>query len=137
MIGLLALGLGGCASMSNDASEESFESVARFVGTLPCIDCRIIRADLTLHRDPETGRPDKYFLQQTHVDAIGGDFTSTQWGDWRLMSTGESVYYHIESQASPIVLRVEEEGQRLGWVADRELSNMSASYELMRTEPLR
>ncbi|MCE8018518.1 hypothetical protein HOP51_00085 [Halomonas sp. MCCC 1A11036] len=123
--------------MSKGGDEASFDSIERFVGTLPCADCRVIRADLTLHRDPETGQPGQYFLQQTHVDAIGGDSTSTWWGDWRLVSSGTDTHYHIEGPSGPMVLRVEEEGQRLGWAGVRELSDRADSYELWRAEPLR
>lgn len=137
MVSLL-LGLGGCASTIDDENTgASVEPVTRFVGTLPCDDCRVIRADLTLHRDPESGLPEKYFLQQTHVDAVGGDFTSTLWGDWRLMPTDEEMYYRIEGLPKPIILRVEEEGQRLGWGGVRDPRDMESFHELTRAEPLR
>ncbi len=136
---LAGAGLGGCASHSSDGEQTgSFEPVTRYVGILPCGDCREIRADLTLHRDAENGQPDGYFLQQTHVDAVGGDYTSTFWGEWRLQPAGEALHYRLEGLARPVVLRLEEEGDLLGWVGICEFQGLeAAAYELWRAEPLR
>jgi copper homeostasis protein (lipoprotein) len=136
---LVILGLGGCVSTSEEGSgERAHEPVTRYVGILPCSDCREIRADLTLHRDAEDGRPVGYYLQQTHVDAVGGDYTSTFWGEWRLRPVGEALHYRLEGLERPVILRLEEEGERLGWVGIREFEGLeAAAYELWRAEPLR
>ncbi len=136
---LAAMGLGGCVSSpAAEEKEASFELVTRYIGLLPCSDCRVIRADLTLHRDAEDGRPAGYFLQQTHVDAVGGDYTSTFWGEWRLRPVGDALHYRLEGLERPVVLRIEEEGELLGWVNIREFRDLeAASYELWRAEPLR
>lgn len=130
--------LGGCASGAVDAAHPAVDELEmRFVGSLPCDDCRVIRADLTLHRDAESGQPERFFLHQTHVDASAGNITSTSWGNWLLMPTDEAIYYRLESRPQPIVLRLEDEGQRLGWVGLMEDHGEGDTYELRRAELIR
>ncbi|ALM53995.1 hypothetical protein AR456_18235 [Halomonas huangheensis] len=133
---MLGLALVGCAS-TDDQNRAPDEQVSRFVGTLPCGDCRAIRADLTLFRNLDDGSPEQYVLQETHVDAVGGDFTSTTWGDWQLSSNGEHEFYRLENTPGPLILRVEHDGKRLGWAGGQTLPKGEGSYELVRDEPLR
>lgn len=133
MLGLLLV---GCASTEEQQDTALYERTSRFVGTLPCEDCRVIRADLTLMRDTDDGSPEQYVLQQTHVDAVGGDFTSTIWGDWQLSSNGEYEFYRFDGTPGPLILRVEHDGKRLGWAGGQTLPKDDSSYELVRAEPL-
>lgn len=134
MPGLL---LTGCASTEEQQEASLYERTSRFIGTLPCEDCRVIRADLTLTRDTEDGSPEQYVLQQTHVDAVGGDFTSTVWGNWQISANGDYQYYRLEGTPGPLLLRVEQDGKHLGWAGGQTLPDGNIDHELVRAEPLR
>ena len=102
------------------------------MGALPCSDCRIIRADLTLHRDPASGQPTAFYLQEAHVDAIGGDFVTTHWGEFRA-NTSDSVTYLRLERDDPLTLRMEEGGDTLEWVGKQ---GVDSDYQFTRAEPL-
>ncbi|MGQ7246818.1 copper resistance protein NlpE N-terminal domain-containing protein [Halomonas sp. V046] len=137
-LGGVTLALVGCASGTGGADSAGvIEPETRFVGNLPCDDCRVIRADLTLHRDAESGQPKQFFLHQTHVDAVGGNVTSTSWGDWQLMPADDAMFYRLESGPQPMVLRLEDDGQQLGWVGLKDSHDDDVSYELRRAALMR
>nr|WP_300308076.1 copper resistance protein NlpE N-terminal domain-containing protein [Halomonas sp.] len=139
LLGVALAALGGCASTDELGVGQHSEPVTRYIGTLPCDDCREIRADLTLHRDPDDGHPMNYVLQQTHVDAIGGDFTSTLWGNWEQAVSGEQRFYRFDGKLQPFILRLDDDGQRLSWVDTVQDSSGGSdikTYELKRAEPL-
>lgn len=82
-IAACALFLSGCAGHEKPTAQTiTYDPVMRFKGTLTCSDCTAIGADLSLYQDIQTGEPKGYVLNETHVDAPGGNFTSTSWGEW-------------------------------------------------------
>ncbi|MDI6005286.1 copper resistance protein NlpE N-terminal domain-containing protein [Cobetia marina] len=132
MAGLLSL-LAGCSSTPEQGPTDYVPPpIERFVGTLPCQDCRLIRADLTLHRDPESGEPTAFFLQEAHVDAVGGDFVTTQWGDFEAETSDSTTYLHLERD-TPLNLKMQEGGDTLKLMGQK---GADSDYEFTRAEPL-
>jgi hypothetical protein len=130
--GCLSLLAGCSATPPAGPADDSPPPVERFVGELPCSDCRLIRADLTLHRDEDSGEPEAFFLQEVHVDAIGGDFVTSQWGAFRVQTSDSTTYLHLERD-DPLTLRVEEDGDTLEWVGK---DGADSDYQFTRAEPL-
>ncbi|UZG43414.1 copper resistance protein NlpE N-terminal domain-containing protein [Caldimonas thermodepolymerans] len=85
---VLAAGLlAGCAHGPRQPASPAAPSphrvvAARYVGILPCADCRGIRTDLQLYADPD-GAPAGYDLLQTYLGRPEGDRSFTQSGTWR------------------------------------------------------
>ncbi len=131
VVGLLLLS--GCSSAPDTGpADYTPPPIERFVGTLPCQDCRLIRADLTLHRDSESGKPTAFFLQEAHVDAIGGDFVTTQWGDFEAETSDSTTYLRLERDA-PLMLKMEEGGDTLELMGQQDTDS---DYQFTRAEPL-
>ena len=131
--------IGGCSSSDVvDLSRPDVVVTERFVGELPCKECRLVRADITLKRDQESGRPDGFFMHQTRVDAAEGNVSSTLWGDWYQEQRNDDIYYHLDADPAAIILRLSEEGDRLHWVPpdsgqdDEELTG----FVLRQAEPM-
>lgn len=82
--------LTACAGTPKQGAEKPAANrvvAARYVGTLPCSDCRGVRADLLLYTEPG-GAPAGYELLQTYLGTRGGDRSFTGSGSW---SSGRGV----------------------------------------------
>lgn len=95
-IAVYALFLSGCAGHAKPVEKPvTFDAVMRFKGALACSDCSAISADLSLYQNPQTGEPKGYILSETHVDAPGGEFTQSYWGEWRKDTQAKPPIYHL------------------------------------------
>ena len=135
---LIAL-ISGCSS--SDVMESSPQEVVvteRFVGELPCTGCRLVRADITLKRDEESGQPDGFFMHRTRVDAAEGNVSSTLWGDWRQEHRDDATYYCLEARPQEITFQLSEEGDRLLWVPPDSAGDGDelVGFVLRQAEPL-
>lgn len=131
--------IGGCSSSDvKPSSQQEVVVIERFVGELPCEGCRLVRADITLKRDEESGQPDGFFMHRTRVDGAEGNVSSTRWGDWRQEHRDDAIYYCLDARPQEITFQLSEEGERLLWVApdsgrsDEEL----VGFVLRQAEPL-
>ncbi|USZ50645.1 hypothetical protein [Halomonas sp. DN3] len=121
-----------------ESSQQGVVVTERFIGELPCEGCRLVRADITLKRDEESGQPDGFFMHRTRVDAAEGNVSSTLWGGWRQEQRDDATYYCLEARPQEITLQLSEEGERLLWVppdpgqSDEEL----VGFALRQAEPL-
>ena len=85
-----AILLAGCAGAPKQGAQAPAGNrvvAARYVGILPCTDCRGVRADLLLYTEPG-GAPAGYELLQTYLGARDGDRSLTRSGAW---SSGRGV----------------------------------------------
>lgn len=94
--------LSGCGGQTAVVKQDTgtFEPVMRYRGTLGCTDCTAINADLSLYQDAETGEPKGYVLSETHLDAPGGEFTSSSWGSWSKDMFARPVLYRLSDRSA-------------------------------------
>ena len=78
-----AAALAACGSTPPQQAQPAANRVvaARYVGVLPCADCRGVRADLLLYTEPG-GAPAGYELIQTYFGTRDGDRSLTGSGAW-------------------------------------------------------
>lgn len=101
-ITIYALFLSGCAGPAKPVENApAFDAVIRFKGALSCNDCSAISTDLSLYQDPLTGQPKGYILSETHIDAPGGEFTQSSWGEWFKDTQADPPIYHLVVKSFP------------------------------------
>lgn len=78
-----AVVLAACGSTPGQEAKPAANRVvaARYIGVLPCADCRGVRADLLLYTEPG-GAPAGYELIQTYLGTRDGDRSYTSSGPW-------------------------------------------------------
>lgn len=135
-VGLLPF-LGGCSSSEVvESRQQDVVITERYVGKLPCEGCRLIRADVTVKRDAETGLPAGFFMHQTRVDSAQGNVSSTLWGDWQQEHHGDDVLYRFDTRDSEITLRRSDKGDRLEWVSEVQDGQADVDFALRQAKPL-